>query len=400
MKRLTIPAVFLAFCAWRSFAAAQSYDPPATYYNSATGTGATLKQQLNDIIDGHTDIGYDAARSALQVTDADPNNPGHMITVYDRTSVNVAAINGSPPGWDNGTTWNREHTWPRSRGVGSSGPDDADLFELRPALTSNNGDRGNLNYGGAFGQQWGVVTDNGASYWYPGDADAGMIARQECYMAVRYDGTEGSTSDLEIGAGNPAATSSVPQLGNLNRLIEWNYLVPPDNFERRRNQIIYDQYQHNRNPFTDRPEYVWSVFVNQNNDSSLTLQGAAPTANAGTTLDVDLGRALVGASVPAAKSVTLDKGGLNGTYYQVTTAGAATSSVTGRYNAFATGTTGSKSISVGLNTTTATAGLKVGMVIIDNLDITPLGWGWSSSITSTSRHWAALARAQTTAMTR
>ncbi len=375
MKRLRIPAVFLAFCAWRSFAAAQSYDPPANYYNTATGTGAALKQQLNDIIDGHTDIGYDAARSALQVTDSDPNSPGHMITVYDRTSVNVAAINPNSdiPGWDSGDTWNREHTWPRSRGVGSSGPDDADLFELRPALTSNNGDRGNLNYGGAFGQPWGVVTDNGASYWYPGDADAGMIARQEFYMSVRYDGTEGSTSDLEIGAGNPAATSSPPQLGNLNRLIEWNYLAPPDNFERRRNQIIYDQYQHNRNPFTDRPEYVWSVFVNQTNDSSLTLQGAAPTANAATTLNVDLGRVLVGASAPAAALVMLNKAGLNGTYYQVTTAGAATSSVIGRYNAFATGATGSKTISVGLNTTTATAGLKSGTVTIDNLDITTMG---------------------------
>ena len=35
--------------------------------------------------------------------------------------------------------------------VNTSPPDGSDLFELRPALTANNGDRGNLNYGGAFG---------------------------------------------------------------------------------------------------------------------------------------------------------------------------------------------------------------------------------------------------------
>ena len=33
-----------------------------------------------------------------------------------------------------------------------------------------------------------------AKYWYPGDADAGMIARQQFYMAVRYDGTEAKYS--------------------------------------------------------------------------------------------------------------------------------------------------------------------------------------------------------------
>jgi hypothetical protein len=82
---------------------------------------------------------------------------------------------------------------------------------------------------------------------------------------------------------------------------------------------------------------------------------------------------LVGAAVPAAQAVTLNKAGLNGTYYSVTTTDAATSSVTGRYNAFATGITGSKSINVGLNTSTAAAGLKSGTVTIDNLDVTSAG---------------------------
>ncbi|MEK6677108.1 MAG: ribonuclease, partial [Planctomycetota bacterium] len=35
-------------------AALAQYDPPASYYNSATGTGLTLKSQLHNIIDDHT----------------------------------------------------------------------------------------------------------------------------------------------------------------------------------------------------------------------------------------------------------------------------------------------------------------------------------------------------------
>ena len=31
-----------------------------------------------------------------------------------------------------------------------------------------------------------------------------MIARQQFYLAVRYDGTEANTQDLEIGTGNVA----------------------------------------------------------------------------------------------------------------------------------------------------------------------------------------------------
>ncbi len=369
-------ALVLLFMFLTAFSAARAradaYDPPATYYNSATGTGAALKQQLNDIIDGHTVLSYDSARSNLQITDADPARPGYMLTVYDRTSVHVAAINpGGPiPGWDSAATWNREHVWPASRGPGSSGPDSSDLFELRPALTQNNGDRGNINFGGAYGQAWGVVTDGGSSKWYPGNADAGMIARQAFYMDTRYDGADANTVDLVLSQGNPSTSQG---MGDLARLIQWHYAAPPDDFERRRNQIIYDQFQHNRNPFTDRPQWAWSVFVDQANDTQLALVGSAVGADGSSARTVDLGRVLVGAAVPSPQTVQLAKGGDDGTYFSVTASGEATSSINGRYNAFALGATPSRALSVGLSTTTASAGLKSGAVTIDNLDVTTQG---------------------------
>ena len=359
-------------------ALADAYDPPVGYYNTATGTGSTLKQQLNDIIDNHTALSYDAARANLQISDADPAQSGHIITVYDRTSLNTIGLNASGiPGWDP-TVWNREHTWPRSRGIGSSGPDDSDMFALRPAITDNNGDRGDLNFGGAFGaQSWGTVTDGGQTYWYPGNADAGMIARQEFYMAVRYDGSDANTQNLEIGTDNPSnpagSEDAPPQLGNLTRLIEWHYAAVPDTFERRRNQIIYDQFQHNRNPFTDRPELVWSVFVNQTNDSRISIAGATVNADGSSSKMIDFGRVFVNGALPGAQLYTLNKTGNDGTYYSLTTSGVATSSINGRFNAFRTNQVDNKSISIGLNASTTTAGIKSGTVAVDNLDVTTQG---------------------------
>ena len=364
----------VAAFSWPCQILADLYDPPDNYYNAAVGTGATLKTQLHDIIKGHTKLSYDSARTNLQITDADPNNPGHMLSVYDRVSIDVSSINpdGPIPGWDAGATWNREHTWPQSRGITStSPPDGTDLFELRPSSSSTNGSRSNLNYGGAFGQPYGRVTDGGATVWYPGDADAGMIARQEFYMAVRYDGTESGTTDLELAPGNPASGGSL--LGNLNRLVEWNYAAPPDDFERRRNQIIYTDYQHNRDPFTDHPEWVWSVFVNQMNDSQISIDGASIDANGGSTMNVNLGRVYVGGAPPASQTFNLSKLGNDGTYFDVATSGDATSSLNGRYNAFRTDMTDNRTIEIGLNPSTATAGLKTGSVTIDNLDVTTEG---------------------------
>lgn len=380
-QRRYLAALFCAAALAAGGAWADAFDPPAGYYSSATSSGAALKSQLNSIIKtGHTSISYDSLRSALQVTDADPNNQGRMLLVYDRVSLNVAAINpgGQIPGWDEGVSWNREHTWPVSRGLGSEAiPDGSDLHHLRPSTPSVNTERGNQNFGGAFGQPFGELMDGDSQFWYPGDADAGMIARSQFYMSVRYDGTDPGTTNLELGVGNvpdmPGTTDPPPQLGNLDRMIEWHFAAPPDSFELRRHQIVFDTYQHNRNPFIDRPEFVWSVFVDQANDSQITIGGATPIVDGSSLRHVDLGRVYVGGVLPAAETFTLDKTGNDGTYFEVTTAGAATSSITGRFNAFHLGGPSSKSIAVGLNTSMETSGIKTGMVTINNLDITTGG---------------------------
>jgi endonuclease I len=347
------------------------YDPPPGYYATATGTGSVLKSQLHSIIDDQIVFSYADARSILQVTDADPASPGHMLLVYDRVSLDVAAIDpdGPIPGWDGGVSWNREHTWPESRGLVVGGPEYTDLHNLRPSTPSVNSARGNKNFGGAYGQPFGAVNDEGA-LWYPGDADAGMIARQEFYMATRYDGSD-TAVDLKLLPGNP---SDAQGLGDLIRMVEWHYQAVPDEFELRRNQVIFADYQRNRNPYVDRPEFVWSVFVNQENDSQLYV-GAAPAVDGSSSLEVDLGRVIVGGSLPAAQGVELHRNGFDGTYFEVTASGSAVSSINGRFNAFPLNTTGTASriFDVGLDASTAAAGLQSGTVTIRNLDITTEG---------------------------
>lgn len=358
-------------------ARADSYDPPANYYNAATGTGATLKTQLHDIIDGHTTRTYDQLRADLQITDADPNDSSRIMPIYNNRESVAKVTNGMIPGWDgsNNAPWNREHSWPQSRGLnGDSPPDGSDMHHVFPAVPLANSTRNNFNFGGEFGQQGPGLLNDGGTKYYPGDLDAGMAARAQFYMATRYDGLQAGTTNLELVPNNPADGDSL--LGDFNRLLEWHYAAVPDTFERNRNQIIYSNYQGNRNPFIDRPEFVWSIFVDQNNDSQISIAGSTVNANGSSARNVDLGRVFTGAAVPAPQVFTLNKSGTDGTYFQVSASGAATSSLSGRYNAMRMTNVNqidTKAISVGLTTSTATAGLKSGTVTIDNLDITTGG---------------------------
>ena len=370
---LSSPRAGIFLLAWlvTGIAAAQGPDSSSSYYASATGTGATLASQLHDIIDDHTFLNYDSARTNLQLTDADPDQPGHVILAYTNDSLNLNPLSGnSIPGWDSGNSWNREHTFPRSRNVGSSGVDNTDLHLLRPVDPGVNSSRSNLNFGGAFGLgAAGRVDDGNGTVWYPGDGDAGLIARQQFYADVRYDGSDSSTDDLVVVAGNPP--SATPQLGDLNRLIQWHFADPVDDFETNRNNVV-EGLQDNRNPFIDRPEYVWSVFVDQENDSRIELVGGSTQTDGGSTLNLDR-RIIAGSGASTNHSVTLDKSGLDGTYYSVTASGAATSEIDGRFNAFATNQTGSETFEVGLNASTTTVGFTTGSITIDNLDVTTEG---------------------------
>ena len=82
-------------------------------------------------------------------------------------------------------------------------------------------------------------------------------------MAVRYDGQEANTHDLQLGDTLSAPPDSggggVYQFGLLSDLLLWHQTYPVTAWEAARNDAVCAE-QGNRNPFTDKPELVEVVF--------------------------------------------------------------------------------------------------------------------------------------------
>ncbi|MFE1023127.1 endonuclease I family protein [Streptomyces sp. NPDC058818] len=233
-------------------ATATAYD--STYYEDAIGkTGASLKSSLHTIISDQTKLSYSAVWDALKVTDQDPADSGNVILLYSGISRSKS-LNGGDTG-----DWNREHVWAKSHGdFGTSTGPGTDLHHLRPEDVRVNGVRGNKDFdngGSGFTDNGGSLTDSDS--FEPRDAVKGDVARMIFYMAVRYEGGDG-WADLEVNGS--VDNGSSPYLGKLAVLKEWNDEDPPDAFEERRNQVIHDSYQHNRNPFVDHPEWVEAIW--------------------------------------------------------------------------------------------------------------------------------------------
>ncbi|MDD5583157.1 MAG: endonuclease [Candidatus Marinimicrobia bacterium] len=259
---------------------------PEGYYAGAEGkVGEELKHALHLIIRGHTRISYSAAYSALKDTDEDPLNPQNVILLYTGRSQDQeyqdhgASYNYEQFGGTYDDAWNREHVWPKSHGFPNE-TDTAytDIHHLRPADRSVNSARLNKDF------DWGTTRHPEATEcfytatsWEPRNAVKGDVARMVFYMTVRYESTQ--TYDLEMV--DYTGTPNEPILGKKSTLLEWHLQDPPDDFEKRRNEVIYS-IQHNRNPFIDHPEFAMYIWRNVPNppanlqiidvsDSSATL---------------------------------------------------------------------------------------------------------------------------------
>ncbi len=344
-----------------SLADGDGYEAPAGYYSVATGTGTTLKGQLTSAMSaGHVQRNYGNFRDMSRYIDTDPNDPSRILLAYNRASVSA--------NWDSGVTWNREHVWPQSRQPGSASNSSTgnlgDPHALKPCNPSINSSRGNKPFGG------GAATTGShrslGTFYFPGDEDKGDIARSLFYSDTRYGNT-----GLSLVNGSPSGN----QMGDLESLIAWHFLDIPDAFERRRNHAVYSAAlnplrTNNRNAFIDHPEFVWSVYVDQFNDSTLYVSDLAP-ADGASTVDIDLGNILVGEVIDPI-DVMLHKDGDDGTFYRVSPSAGITTSLDGCYQAFAIGTAGSSeqlTMSFDAGYTDA-AGFVFGSVMIDNLDVT------------------------------
>ncbi|MEM5566753.1 endonuclease [Psychroserpens sp. AS72] len=252
---------------------------PNSYYNSLDGLADDdLRQALQDIIADPTIVRAQTYADVLDIlveADENPLHSNQVWLVYKEIGRSKLDVQSSS---DNFEKWNREHTYPRSRGgffdieedeiadgrdvfwttkADSLRHGNSDAHALRSADAIENSTRNNKHYGDpVLGGYEGPAGTAGSFY--------GDVARSVLYMEIRYNGLSVINGYPENGPG---------ELGDLATLLDWHRNDPPDDFEMNRNNVVYT-WQFNRNPFIDQPdlvEYIWGTNVGQIWDQELSV---------------------------------------------------------------------------------------------------------------------------------
>ena len=251
-------------------------DPPPGYYDSVNSSDLlSMRQSVHDIIDGHVKIPYTASSTdtwnVLELADEDPNQGTHILDLYRNRDF--------PKQGGGNNFYNREHSWPKSYGFpddGSSNKPYSDCHHLFLCDIGYNSARDSRVYDDCISGCQTYATDehDGLSgvnrtrdlspvgIWQTWDHRKGDVARAMFYMDLRYEGDSGSEPDLIVTdntslivGSQTGDNESIAYMGLLTTLLEWHEADPVDEKERHRNDVIH-QYQHNRNPFIDHPEWV------------------------------------------------------------------------------------------------------------------------------------------------
>ncbi|PIE86398.1 MAG: hypothetical protein CSA05_00855 [Bacteroidia bacterium] len=283
MKKIYLLLFLSGLFTFRSFS-------QLNYYSEAQGkTGDELKAALHSIISGHRTFSYSQCWNLLQTTDEDPENPDNLILIYTGRSQNKLfkdrgdGFDYQSMGYTHSDSWNREHVWPKSHGQFSTDPPaGTDLHHLRPVDRSVNSDRSEKDFdNGGFEHTEAIGCKYDGDSWEVRDEVKGDVARMIFYMAVRYEGDDG-TADLEIV--DHLTTYPDAEIGRLSTLLQWHKQDPVSDFEQSRNNKIY-RFQKNRNPFIDHPEYaemIWGTApANTISLTNLSLSPENPAANEG-----------------------------------------------------------------------------------------------------------------------
>ena len=246
------------------------YEDDCAYTFLRQLTGDELFGRLNSMMGttcklGTSNYSYNSLRNAYVGVDRDLNTPGNIIGYYDGRSMNGT--------WDGGATYNREHTWPQSKGANKSIPMGHDMQSVRPTNASINSSRGNTAYGesGSYYDPNEIAINN-ANYRpenlgsYRGDA-----ARVILYDYIVY-GEAGGYKNKHYN-GNAQLLSKLGYSGvfeSIPVLIKWHMQDPPSLTEMVRNDGAQD-YQGNRNPVIDFPELALQIFLNNSSVKAYTV---------------------------------------------------------------------------------------------------------------------------------
>lgn len=284
-----------------AFTVMDAADTGAYYQSVNLATPATLRCSIYDTIKGHTKYPYSGSGTTntwtiLNLADEDPVEEDKILDHFRNESY--TKIDGGQG------AYNREHTWPRSYGLGSTGtPGPAtDTHMLHLTHVGYNSNRGNKPFANCNSgctklpttPNHGVGGNTDAdSNWYTNpdgndgsfeawDYIKGNMARAVMYMAARYQGESGEPH-LELTDNRSLITGGGSggkhYMGILTDLLEWNSFDAPDERELNRNQIVFN-FQNNRNPFIDHPEWARRELFETPRPASCSLNLNDPVAAA------------------------------------------------------------------------------------------------------------------------
>lgn len=227
-----------------------SYEELCQYTGSSTVSSVTsseLYQKLRSLMRGAvTDTtSYEDIKTLCKYTDCQ-NGGGAISSFYSGNSIG--------PSWDG--TWNREHTWPNSKGD-ANGSGENDIFMLRPTSYAENGSRGNTAYG------------EGSSYYNPNEESGGTydlrgdVARIILFVYVRWQDYTSSSAVLY-------GTSGVIESRTV--LLKWMEEDPVDTWELGRNDSC-QSITGTRNVFVDYPELAFLMLGDEIPDNYTSPSG-------------------------------------------------------------------------------------------------------------------------------
>jgi endonuclease I len=189
----------------------QYADANNSYYSSVEGLeGEELLNALADLTQAkHTNYNTYGEVRYMYEADQDPNNSSNVLDFYSQISVAGA--------WDGGSTWNREHVWPKALSGGLYTNTDnsdrgagADIHHLRPTIPNINSSRQDKRYtdfdyieqNGVENKFNGVlVAYDSTGLWEPLDNVKGDAARILMYLYMHYSTEVEANADFSY-AGN------------------------------------------------------------------------------------------------------------------------------------------------------------------------------------------------------
>ena len=251
------------------------------YYQSVQGkTGTALKTALYNVIKDHNSRGYSAIWELVKEADIDRyyEDDGTILDLYSEKpqgndSVTFTKVSDQCGQYSQeGDCYNREHSFPKSWFGGKVEPMNSDGHHLFATDGYVNAKRSNWPFGevsrttytSSNGSKLGTASTTlgyNGTVFEPIDEFKGDLARAYFYMATRYEniigGWQNNSSNADAVLDGSSTTVFEPWL--ISMLKRWHQNDPVSEKERARNQAVY-QFQGNRNPFIDHPEYVGQIW--------------------------------------------------------------------------------------------------------------------------------------------